>query len=160
MEGLREWATGICTAAVVCALLRHLFPDNGLGRMGRLVIPCVFLLALLAPVSAMFSDIKLPDFTSENTENSAALEARMRQQVTQQVNDTLLAMVNQALQGYGWQAKKVAADMDIGEDGSISMGEIIVYVDRETAPHSVAVRQIAEKRLGTAVVLAEWEERE
>ena len=158
MDGLRAWAVGVCTAAVVCALLRHLFPDSSVGRVGQLLIPCVFLFALLAPVSDEVLDVKLPDFTVENGGNTAALEARMRQQVTTQVNNSLLAMVNQALQSYGWQAKKAAVDMDICEDGSIHMGVVTVYVDRKTAPHSTAVKQLAEKRLGTAVVVAQWEE--
>lgn len=158
MEGLRSWAVVVCTAAVVCALLRQLFPDTGLGRQGRLVLPCVFLCALLLPLSGTFSDVKLDSFTDETTVNSALLEARMRQQLTEQVNATLLKMANQAMTSYGWQAKKVVTDMDIGEDGSIRMGQIIVYVDEETACHSAAVRQVVEKRLGTPVILARWED--
>ena len=50
-----------------------------------------------------------------------------------QVNQRLLETVNQSLATYGWQAKKVVTDMDIGEDGSISMGQITLYVDEDTA---------------------------
>ena len=56
------------------------------------------------------------------------------------------------------EAKKVVIDMDIGEDGSISMGQITLYVDEKTARSAAAVRQVVEKRLGTDVVLAVWEE--
>ena len=82
----------------------------------------------------------------------------MRQQLAAQVNDTLLAMVNQSLAGYGWSAKKVVADMDIDEEGNIYMGQIVVYVDADTARRAVAVRQVAEQRLGTAVSVAVWED--
>ena len=82
----------------------------------------------------------------------------MHQQVTAQVNTTLTQMVNQALSGYGWEAKKVVADMDIREDGSIDMGQITVYVDAVTARRATAVGQVAAKRLGTAVQVAVWEE--
>ena len=160
MDGFKQWAAVVCTAAVVCALLRLLFPESTLGRQARLLLPCVFLCALLAPLPNALSDVKLPNFTVGKAADTTALEVRMRQQVVEQVNDTLLAMVNQALRGYGWQSKKVTADMDIGEDGSISMGQITVYVDRDTARSGAAVRQIVEKRLGTAVVLAQWEETE
>lgn len=158
MDGFKQWAAVVCTAAVVCALLRLLFPESSIGRQARQILPCVFLCALLMPLPGVFFGVKPPDFTAGDAADTADLEARMRQQVVQQVNDSLLAMVNQALRGYGWQAKKVTADMDIGEDGSISMGQITVYVDRDTARSGAAVRQIVEKRLGTAVVLAQWEE--
>lgn len=82
----------------------------------------------------------------------------MRQQLAEQMNETLLAMVNQSLDGYGWSAKKVVADMDIEEDGSIRMGQITVYVDEDVARRAAAVRQVAEKRLGTEVQVAVWED--
>lgn len=158
MDGLRQWAVAVCAAAVVCALLRHLFPDNSLGRQGRMLLPCLFLCVLLSPISSLSSGVKLPGFTDVDRADSADLTARMRQQMTAQVNDTLLRMVNQSLAGYGWSAKKVVADMDIGEDGSIRMGQITLYVDEEVARRATAVRQVAEKRLGTAVEVAVWQE--
>ena len=48
--------------------------------------------------------------------------------------------------------------MDIEADGSISMGQIVVYVDEDTARRATAVGQIVEKRLGTAVQVVVWEE--
>ena len=158
MAGVTAWAIAVCTAAVVCSLLRQLFPDSTLGRQGKLLLPCLFLCVLLSPLSGGFSAVKLPDFTSNKPFDSADLTARMRQQFTEQVNATLLAMVNQSLDGYGWSAKKVVADMDIEEDGSIRMGQIVVYVDEDVAPRAVAVAQVAEKRLGTDVVVAMWED--
>ena len=160
MDSLRQWAVAVCAAAVVCTLLRQLFPENRLGEQGRMLLPCLFLCVLLSPISAGLSDVKLPDFTAENTVNSKEITARMREQMTQQVNDTLLRMVNQSLDGYGWSAKKVVADMDIADDGSIRMGQITLYVDEEVARRATAVRQVAEKRLGTTVEVAVWQETE
>jgi|GEM_PF-679269 len=157
MEGIRQWAVAVCAAAVVATLLRHIFPDDRLGDSGRSLLPCLFLCVLLSPISSLSSGVKLPDFTAENAVDSAALTEQMRQQMQQQVNDTLLQMVNQALEGYGWSAKKVEAEMDIAADGSISMGRIVLYVDETVARRATAVGQIAEKRLGTAVEVAVWQ---
>lgn len=158
MEGLRQWAVAVCAAAVVCTLLRQLFPEDALGQQGRMLLPCLFLCVLLSPISGFFQGVKLPSFTAENAANTADLTARMRQQIIAQVNDTLLQMVNQSLDSYGWSAKKVVADMDIAADGSIQMGQIILYVDEDVARRATAVRQVAEKRLGTAVEVAVWQD--
>ena len=158
MEGLRQWAVAVCTAAVVCVLLRQLFPEDSLGQQGRMLLPCLFLCVLLSPVSDLSHSVKLPDFTTSNAANTADLTARMRQQIAAQVNDTLLQMVNQSLDSYGWSAKKVVADMDIAADGSIQMGQIILYVDEEVARRATAVRQVAGKRLGTAVEVVVWQD--
>lgn len=160
MDSLRQWAVAVCAAAVVCTLLRQFFPENRLGEQGRMLLPCLFLCVLLSPISAGLTDVKLPDFTAENTVDTEEITARMREQMTRQVNDTLLRMVNQSLDGYGWSAKKVVADMDIAEDGSIRMGQITLYVDEEVARRATAVRQVAEQRLGTTVEVAVWQESE
>ena len=158
MEGFRRWAAVVCGAAVLCTLLRRLFPDTLLGQQGRTVLPCVFLCALLAPLPGMLSGLALPELPTAGLTDTAALETRMKQQLTAQVNASLLAMANQALESYGWSAKKVVTDMDIGEDGCISMGQITVYVDERIARSATAVRQVVEKRLGTPVTVAVWEE--
>lgn len=160
MDGIRQWAITVCAAAILCTLLRQLFPDNRLGEQGRMLLPCLFLCVLLSSIFKGFADVKLPDFTAENTLNTTQMTAQMREQMTAQVNDTLLQMVNQALDGYGWSAKKVEADMDIAADGSISMGRITLFVDEDVARRATAVRQVAEKRLGTTVEVAVWQERE
>lgn len=160
MDAVRQWAVAVCAAAVVCTLLKHLFPDTRLGEQGKMLLPCLFLCVLLSPISSLFGNVKLPDFTAENTVNEAEITARMRQQMTEQVNATLLAMVNQALEGYGWSAEKVVADVDIAADGSISMGQITLYVDEQVARRETTVRQIAEKRLGQTVEVEVWQRSE
>ncbi len=157
MTFIRDWAVAVCSAAVLCTLLSRLFPDTAIGRQGRLLLPCLFVCALLVPLAGGMPDFSLPDFTATEVETEA-LEARMQQQMTQQVNNTLLAMANQALQNYGYTAKKVTVDMDIHPDGRIDMGQITLYVDEDTLLHGAEVKQIAEKRLGTQVYLARWEE--
>lgn len=156
MEAFRGWAIAVCAAAVLCTLLHHLFPQNPLGQQGRLLLPCLFLFALLAPIPNM--TVTIPDWQSQTTVDDAALRARMQQQVSATVNDTLLSMANQALTSYGVQAKKVIADINITQDGGINMGQITVYIDKETLNMAAVVRQVVERRLGTSVTLAEWEE--
>lgn len=160
MDGLKQWSLAVCAAAVVCTVLQQLFTDTTLGRQGRSLLAAAFLCVLLSPLTGGISSVKLPDFTEQKPVNSADLTARMRQQLTAQANETLLAMVNQSLDGYGWSAKKVVTDMDIEEDGSIRMGQITVYVEEDVARRAAAVRQVAEKRLGTDVTVAVWEDTE
>ena len=158
MDGFRQWALAVCTAAVICSLLRHLFPDNALGRQGRFVLPCVFLCVLLSPISGVFSSVKFPDFTAEETIDTAGLADRMRQQVVAQVTATLEQMLRQSYDEQGWEIKKVVTDMDIDEGGNIRMEGITVYVDAQTARRESALKQVAEKRLGMPVRIGVWED--
>lgn len=156
MDGLRGWALAVCAAAVLCTLLHRLFPETSLGQQGRMLLPCLFLLAVFAPLPGV--EISIPETQEQTTVDTQALHARIQQQTAATVNKTLLSMANQALASYGVQAKKVVADINITEDGRIHMGQITVYIDKETLNMAAAVRQVIEHRLGTSVMLAEWEE--
>ena len=87
-EGMQKWAVMVCATAVVCTLLRHLFPDNRMGQQGRMVLPCLFLCVLLSPISGRSQPVKLPNFTGENVVDTDQITARMRQQMVVQVNHT------------------------------------------------------------------------
>ncbi len=157
MELLKNWTVTVCGAAVLCTLLSRLFPDTGVGRQGRMLLPCVFLLAVLVPLSRSAVTLEWPDFTTQEL-SSSDLETRLQQQTVAQLNAGLLAMSNQALHNYGYEAKKVVTDVDISADGCIDMGQITVYVDEDTARHRGEVVQIVEQRLGTPIHLAVWED--
>ena len=158
MEGLRQWAMVVCTAAVVCSLLGILFPDNRLGHQGKMVLPCVFLCVLLSPLAGGVNRVKLPDFTQEEPLDSAGFAARVSQQTVAQVNGMLQQMLDESFQKYGWKVEKVVTDMDIAADGGIHMGQITIYVDEGAASQVAQIGQVAERRLGMPVAVAIWEE--
>ena len=158
MEGLQRWAVVVCTAAVVCTLLQRLFPETSIGRQGRLLLPCVFLCAVLSPLAGGLQTVRLPALAAVQTADKEQLTAHMKGQVTERLNTTLLAMANQALESHGLQAEKIVTDMDIDEEGCIHTGQITVYVTGDSARWSAAVRQIVRNRLGMDVTVARWEE--
>ncbi|MBQ4612887.1 MAG: hypothetical protein IJB26_05035 [Clostridia bacterium] len=158
MEALQQWALAVCAAAVLCTVVSRLFTDNSLGRQGRMLLPCLFLLAVLAPLSGGLQNFSLPDVTAPSTQQSEALQSRVHQQTAAYVNETLLKMANQALNSYGVQAKKVVTDINFASDGSINMGQITVYIDKNAINMTAVARQVVQNRLGTDVVIAVWEE--
>ncbi len=156
MQALQSWAISVCTAAVVCAFLYRLFPDTSLGKQGRLLLPILFLWVLLSPLTSVVG-VSFSVDEIDSAADGTVLQAQVRRQTVQQVNVTLLQMVNQALASYGYRAEKVVTDMDIEADGSISMGQIVVYVDEQAAQRSSLIKQVAQQRLGMAVTVQQWE---
>ncbi len=156
MQPLQTWAIGVCAAAMVCAVLYRLFPDTSLGKQGRLLLPILFLSALLSPLLSG-RQLSFTVDAMDDTSDAATLQAQVRRQTVQQVNATLLQMVNQALASHGYHAEKVVTDMDIVEDGSIHMGQIVIYVDDHAAERSALIKQVAEQRLGMPVSVQRME---
>lgn len=156
MQPLQTWAIGVCAAAMVCALLYRLFPDTSLGKQGRLLLPILFLSALISPLLSG-RVISCPVDDIGGMTDATVLQAQVRRQTVQQVHTTLLQMVNQALASYGYHAEKVVTDMDIDEDGSIHMGQIVIYVDDHAAERSALIEQVAQQRLGMRVSVQRME---
>lgn len=157
MDSFKQWAVLACTVAVACTVLYRLFPDTPLGKQGRMMLPCVFLCVLLSPLLSATWSLPSGIETPAPLTDPAALEARFRQQTVEQVNSTLLAMVNQALESYGYKAEKIITDMDIAADGRISMGQITVCVDEDAARRLSLIKQVAQQRLGTTVSVVKLE---
>lgn len=158
MEGIRQWAVGLCGAALVCTVAVRLFPENTIGKQGRLVLSCVFLLSVLSPLATGDWSLTFPEFETTPSTQTDELRRRVEEQTANYVNDTLTKMANQALASYGAQVKKVDAAVNITSDGSIDIGQITVYIDEGTLNMAAVVRQVVEHRLGTSVVLEKWEE--
>ena len=156
MEGLRGWAVAVCAAAVVCVLLRRLFPETSLGQQGQMVLSCLFLLTVFSSLPRV--NVSVGTVQTPPAAQAQNVRARIEQQTVSTVNRTLLSMVNQALASYGVQAKKVVADINFTEDGGINLGQIIVYIDEEATDMTSVVRQVSERRLGMSVTIAKWEE--
>lgn len=107
MTSLRSFALLLCGTAVLCTLFSRLFPDSRIGRQGRLILPCVFLCVMLAPlVQAVRGGTWQWRPSAAAVSDGAALTARIRAQTVHQAEELLLRMVDQALGNYGLSAKK------------------------------------------------------
>ncbi len=153
METLGKWTVTVCAAALSCTLLYRLFPDTSVGRTGRMLLPAIFLCVVLSPLFSIQWEI--PNISIEAPENDhTAYSEVIQRQFSETVDGILLKMVNQSLVSYGLKAEKVHAKTDIDAEGSISMGQITVYVNEKSLARSITVMQIAEKRLGVPVLVA------
>ncbi len=161
MNELREWALLLCAAAVICSIFSRLFPESSIGRQGKRLLPCAFLLIVLSPLLNTDWD-RLSDSFSASVDGTICAEglvSRLRQQTVAQTNELLLEMVNQSLKQYGMEAEKVNGEMDIDDEGNIYMGQITVFVSGNAARRTSLVKQVAEKRLGSPVTVAISEKR-
>ena len=59
MEAVRQWAFGLCAAAVACALAQLVLPGAGMQRVFRITCSVFFLCCLLSPVALAPGDLRL-----------------------------------------------------------------------------------------------------
>ncbi|WP_411676761.1 stage III sporulation protein AF [Caproicibacter sp.] len=149
MNGVREWATVICLAALSAAMLQSLVPNGSMERMARFVIGAFIICALVAPISKAVPQIR----AGLETENHPAKEnERLNSTVDRQFEDaaqqSITGLVHSELKRMGINCKNVQVIMDTDENGSISINKVVVTVDGEAASGRAGVSSALEKTLG------------
>lgn len=145
MSGIKVWVLTVCIAALVCAAIQMLIPQNATGKVFRLVLSAAFLLCLLQPLSAVFS-VEFPSDFGVIPEDNRLAET---------LENQLCRQMEAAVHGYceqnGFSPSKVEAVTDISSDERIYMKQIRLYIQKEDAERASMVRQYLEQDTGITV---------
>ena len=92
---MRAWASGVCCAAMGCAVLELLFPDGALQKAMRYVTALFFLAALVLPLTELSPEQvrSLPETTAPEVQDS--VEALLRAQTVHIAETQLAASVRE-----------------------------------------------------------------
>lgn len=153
MNGIREWSAVVCLAALGCSALRLLAPKTGNGTLFRLITVSFFLCILVMPLMKITVSDDLPITLMPPDITDSLLEQRVNEQLQRQVREAVESVVTEALTMRDIVAKKIAVETDIDENGSIYIQRVTVYVDKQTVPIAMVVREVLEQQLQTAVVV-------
>ncbi|MCI8554467.1 MAG: hypothetical protein HFJ80_05925 [Clostridiales bacterium] len=158
MEAVREWAVGLCAAAVVCTILQMLGPKEGMGRIFRILTVAFFICCLTSPLLKLKSlgELSLPRI--ESSGSSERLQDQVEAQLSRQIDLALKQVADDTLKNYGIAAAKITAQTDTSEDGGIYITRITLYLDKQNIQKAIAAKQVMEQRLGTDVYVEEWKE--
>lgn len=150
MEGIRAWSAALCMAALGCAAIQLLVPQQGIGKVFRLVVNTFFLCCLLVPI--LKGGLSLPHIDGLPDEVvSDLLEDTVTQQLEKQVSDTVTRMAEEVFAARGITAEKIEVIMDIADNGGIYIEHVAVAVDKQTVPIAKVAGEVLEQQLGVAV---------
>jgi hypothetical protein len=148
MNGIREWTTVICLAALVAAMLQSLVPNGSMERMAKFVIGAFVICALISPLSRIIPKIGLSLRGTDTVSESTRLQSTVEQQVRTATQESITNLVAAELSGIQMKCKNVTVDMDTNDDGSISITKVIVVLDKENAADCQRAAAYLEKELG------------
>lgn len=155
MDAVRDWAIGLCLAAVACTMLQMLGPKGGMGRIFKILIAAFFICCLCMPLLKLKSleNLTLPQL--DGAVSSDQLQEQVNSQLSRQIDVSLKKVADETLENYGITAAKVAAETDTSEDGGIYITRITLYLDKQNIAKAIAAKQVMEQRLGTEVFVEE-----
>ena len=129
MEEIRQWAFGICAAAVACGLTQMILPKSSMQRVFGITSSVFFLVCLLSPVALV--PLTLDITTQEEFQQEADRRAdRLRLMVEEQQKDAISESVRLAaadlLEDMGVEYRKIYINVHEDGEGGISISEFEV----------------------------------
>ena len=150
MDAVREWAIGLCAAAVAVAAMQGLIPKKGSGATFRVLLTAFFLCVFTAPL-LNFQGIGQLHLSALPAEvQNDLLEETVERQLRQQVSAAVEEIVGGVLAGYNVSADKVETTMDIEDDGGIYIVNVRVTFSGQVGG-AATLRRRLEERLGVPV---------
>lgn len=129
METLHLWVTGLCTAAVISAVVTVLTPSGALEKSIKSVISVFLICAMIMPFFK--AKININNNSSIILDESNETATDMNEAVCEQTENYLKSTVEEVLEKNGISFREVIIDMKI-EDDNISVNSVTVSgVDKD-----------------------------
>ena len=157
MDNIREWASAVCCACVLGAMLSMVFPDGSSKRLLGMIVSLMMLCVLLKPFTAARDfalDVKNYSFEAEQYENPV-LEAEVESNAKSIYSSYLEQNLRRVLDGSNISYLRVEAIMDNSEDGCISIGQVEVIVKNEDVDKSDRIKELLRDYIGFEPVVRE-----
>ena len=148
MNGVREWSTAICMAALVAAMLQSLVPNGSMERMVRFVIGAFVICALIAPIAKIVPEISMNLQESTGSQENSKLKGTVEKQLSSAAQESITNLVNTELNNLDIKCKNVNVIMDTNEDGSISINKVVVILAKGYGKDIQKASAHLEKTLG------------
>lgn len=129
MESLRNSVIAVCTVSAAICIIESLVSGTRLKNQMKLILDLILITAAAAPFFAGGTDIDLSVFDSYrdiDTDFSVnAYNEELRRQTSYNVSAVLLQQISAA----GISCEKIETEVNISEDGSISITKVTIRTD-------------------------------
>lgn len=130
VNGITQWAAGVCCTAVACTLLELLFPDHAMKKTARYVISLFFLAAVVTTVTEFSGTMSnFPENTgSELIGSNEKMEQLLEKQTLSVAQESIRALAEKTMTQIGVQPQKIEPVILRNESGAYELERIIVYI--------------------------------
>ncbi len=154
MESIRQWAFGICSAAIACGLAQLILPKSSLQRIFQITSSVFFLSCLLSPVVLSLPTLEItpPDSLMEDiSRRSERLNSSVEEQRQELATESLRNAAEDILQDLGIKANKIYINVHEDGEGGITISECELELDESYFPRHDEIRAALHKALGVDI---------
>lgn len=152
MNAIVSWASIICIAAIVGAMLQLLSPSGKMEKMVRFVFGAFMICALLTPLIGTMGKITF-DFELDTSalEKTNEFTNHIDEQIAEAAGNNIRSLTQELLSEKKATAQKIEVFMDTGDNNSISITKIIITLDEEEKSRAGELKKAVEEKLGLTV---------
>ena len=159
LEAIRQWAFGVCAAAVACALAQLMLPNAGMQRVFNITCSVFFLCCLLSPVA--FAPISLDlaaqeEIQGQVEERARRLEDSLEADTLRMAETNLRQTARQKLDQLGVEGGKISVDVHEDADNGISIRGCELLLPESYTARQQEIQTTLEGYLGVPVRIG-WE---
>ena len=149
MQAVKEWAVGMCAAAIAGAVVKVLTPSGSLEKSVKTVVAVFLLCAMILPFCG--SKTASQRYISTDFDEAELTEQALNNEISRQTAQYLKNSIEKILDKNGISYGDVVIDMEL-KDETVSVGKItVIYPDTDAR----TVQTIIKKELGAEVSVEE-----
>lgn len=154
MESIRQWAFGICCAAIACGLAQLLMPKSSMQRIFQITTSVFFLSCLLSPIAISLPSLDVippEEIMQEIDEKSERLDSIAKEQGHDLATESIRHAAEDTLMDFGIKPNKIYINVHDDGDGGITISECELELDNSYLPQHDEIRAALHKALGVDI---------
>jgi biopolymer transport protein ExbD len=126
MENFVAAVRAVCFVSVGICIIQSITDGTRLRGAADLILKLIFAFTVTAPIVSGAFEIELPDLSAfDSTDYSYSTEIYENELCTQ-VSENISSVLREQLKAAGINAEKIDTEVNISQDGSISINRVII----------------------------------
>ena len=156
MDSIRQWAFGVCAAAIACGITQLILPKSSMQRMFTITCSVFFLSCLAAPVMLGPITLDIQDdyqIQMEIQERTQRLHFAVEEDYHQTATESIRKAAAQILEEMGIDYNKIYININTQGQNGISISECEIELNEKYFPQHDQIRQKLMDTLGVNVLI-------
>ena len=161
MDSIRQWAFGVCAAAIACGLAQLVLPKSSMQQVFNITSSVFFLGCLLSPIAFSAIDVELipqEEIQRQVEERAGRLSEAVEQQQEELATESVRLAAAETLDEMGIPYQKIYINVHVDEEDGISISECEVQLEDSYRPRHDEIYTALKDRLGVTVHIGYQEE--
>ena len=126
MENFVAAVRAVCYVSVGICIVQSITEGTRLRAQAEFILKLIFAVAVTSPIVSGVFNIELPDLSAFDRNDYSYSAEIYENELCTQLSENISAVLREQLAAAGIKAEKIQTEVNISEDGSISINRVII----------------------------------